>query len=264
MEDELLKALQTEAEDPAAEPSELSWIRFLILSRGRARSMVSHKLFPFADILVPESEREDYEKRLRRPVLIYPDEVRGLSVLRNWALDNFENHVLVMIDDDIDHVSNQEFNLYTAMTNPDDLRRLFESTARITMDLDKSLFGYKTSRNIMFYDPTKPFRFTGWVGTVIGVVGRQFRFDEHNILKVDADFSLQVLLQDRIIVQDNRYTFVSIKIKNRGGNSTYRTKERVEREKMYLKKKWGKHINFDQKADGEAVRLNVKRTVTKK
>ncbi len=276
METELLKALQTEAAGPAAlpsleagvqterqgaagEPCEVSWIRFLILSRGRARSMVSQKLFPFADVLVPESEQPDYEKRLRRPVLVYPDDIVGLSVLRNWVLDNFENHVLVMIDDDIHRVYNQEFNPYTPIMNPEDLRRLFESTARITMDLDKSLFGYKASRNILYYDPTKPFRFSGWVGTVIGIVGRRFRFDEHNILKVDADYCLEALLHDRIIIQDNRYTFMSVQIKNRGGNSTYRTKVRVEREKLYLKKKWGKHIRFEQKADGESVILNVKR-----
>lgn len=257
-------SLQTQGQAPADQPCEPAWLRFLILSRGRARSMVSHKLFPFADIIVPESEQDDYEKRLRRPVLVYPDEIRGLSVLRNWILDNFSNHVIVMIDDDIHRVYNQEFNLYTAITRPEDLRRLLESTARITLDLQKSLFGYKASQNIIFYDPTKPFRFTGWVGTVIGIVGREFRFDEHNILKVDADYSLQALLHDRIIVQDNRYMFVSIKIKNQGGNSTYRTRDRVEREKLYLKKKWGKHISFTHKVDGESVKLNVKRTAIRK
>jgi hypothetical protein len=261
----MAKTLSTELyNDLISESLELGKTRYLILSRGRSRTIVSHKMFPFADVIVPEYEKALYEKKIKKAVLTYPDNIHGLSILRNYILRKFTEEIIIMIDDDIDKLYNQEFNTYTRITDPIDIKRILDSTAAITKDLGKSLFGYKPSRNITFYDPTNPFRLNGWVGTVIGIVGRKYYFDEHNILKTDIDYSLQCLLEDRIIIQDMRYVFDSIKIKNSGGNSTYRTKDRVESEQMYLKRKWGKHIVYVVNEDGETTKINVKRNLRNK
>ena len=258
MESELLTELQNEFN----KESLISGTKYLILSRGRARTITSHKLFSFAEVIVPVSEKQDYEYKLKKEVLTYPDHIHGLSVLRNYVLRTFNEEIIIMINDDIKKILNIEHNIYTIIESPDDIKRLLDSTAQITKDLDKSLFGYKLSEDIRSYTPTSPFAINSWVGSVIGVVGRKFRFDEHNILKTDIDYSLQCLLHDRIVIKDNRYAFVSEKISNTGGNSSYRTRDKVESEKMYLKRKWGKHIKMMTQIYGERTAVNVTRKST--
>lgn len=238
-----------------------SSIKIFILSRGRSSSIITHKLIPSADVIVPVCEKILYEKKLGKTVLTYPDEIKGLSKLRNYILDTYDEETIIMADDDIFSCKNIEFNLYTPINKPEDILRLLTSTARITKDLGKSVFGYKTTWDIRHYDNTNPFRFNSWIGTLVGIVGRRFRFDEHNMFKVDADYCLQALKEDRIIINDCRYSFMSKQIKNTGGNLSFRTKELIEQEKMYLKCKWGSHIQFNIAHNGERLQLDVPRTI---
>ena len=90
-----------------------SKIRYLILSRGRSNAIISHILFPFADVVVPESEKEDYQKKIKNNIITTPDNIKGLSSLRNYVLDNFEEKIIIMIDDDICKFLNLEYNIYT-------------------------------------------------------------------------------------------------------------------------------------------------------
>lgn len=82
-------------------------LRLVIMSRGRARSMTSHKLFPSADLVVPKSEFASYAERLAADgradtrVFLIPDEVRGISAVRNFIINHFPEEAIVMIDDDI-------------------------------------------------------------------------------------------------------------------------------------------------------------------
>ena len=82
-------------------------LRLVIMSRGRAKTMTSHRLFPTATILVPESERPLYAAIAVDGVPIsthletIPDDVRGISAVRNWIVRHFTEEAVVMIDDDI-------------------------------------------------------------------------------------------------------------------------------------------------------------------
>jgi hypothetical protein len=69
----------------------------VILSRSRSRSITSHKLFPTATLLVPASEAEHYAHTGLEIVTI-PDEIAGISAVRNWVLRYFKEDAIVMLD----------------------------------------------------------------------------------------------------------------------------------------------------------------------
>ena len=56
-------------------------LRLVIMSRSRPRSISSHRLFPTATLVVPESELADYAHVPLEKVTI-PDEVTGVSAVR--------------------------------------------------------------------------------------------------------------------------------------------------------------------------------------
>jgi len=62
--------------------------------------MTSHKLFPSATLVVPESEAADYAAiRSNAPRSRMPS--RACLPVRNWILSHFQADAIVMLDDDI-------------------------------------------------------------------------------------------------------------------------------------------------------------------
>lgn len=54
--------------------------------------------------------------------------------------------------------------------------------------------------------------------------------------------TLQELLDNRLVWNEARFCFVQERDKNLGGNSLFRSEERIAAEKRYLKSKWKAHI----------------------
>lgn len=212
---------------------------------------------PFATLLVPESEKELYE-HTGLEINTVPDEIIGLGPLRNWVLDNYKEHVIIMADDDISHVWVNSRKKGVKITDPETIFQLLVNTAQCAVDLRTSCFGFSQVWDVRKYNATEPFDLAGWVGGVIGVVGRDIRFVDH-MFKVDVDFCLRVLMKDRILWKDNRFSFVQKRDKNLGGNSLFRTSERVEKELTYLEHRWGKYFKRRLSKSGEITNIRVKR-----
>ena len=70
------------------------------MSRNRQRSITTHRLFPSATLVVPESEISSYAHIPLEKVGI-PDAISGVSAVRNWIVAHFPEECLVMMDDDI-------------------------------------------------------------------------------------------------------------------------------------------------------------------
>jgi len=51
-------------------------------------------------VLVPASEAADYA-RTGLPVETTPEEIAGISAVRNWTLRRFTEDAVIMLDDDI-------------------------------------------------------------------------------------------------------------------------------------------------------------------
>lgn len=104
-----------------------------------------------------------------------------------------------------------------------------------------------------------PISVVHWVGGVVGVVGKTIRWDEMLQFKCDIDCGLSELLHNRILWHESRFCFEQKRDKNLGGNSRFRSPERIEAEKRYLQKKWQAHILIDQYQSQDRVKVKVER-----
>ena len=230
----------------------------MILSRGRSESICTNKLLPeWVEVVVPESEKELYQKTVKNPLITTPDNVIGLGRLRNWCLDHFPEETVVMVDDDIMHFYNLSGPKTKRITDPEEVVQVIINTAVMAKDAGAKCFGFAQTdiRKFKGYDP---FCLCSWIGTIIGVIGRKYRFRDDKY-KVDIDFCLQNLLIERIIWMDSRYYASNVKDANSGGNATFRTEDEYNRSIETLKQKWGDCIHVSDFKNQKKIRLNVGR-----
>lgn len=220
-------------------------IKIVIISRGRSDSINTHNLLPnFIEVVVPKSEVEDYKKTVtENPIFDIDDNVQGLGQLRNHLIDIFEEETVIMLDDDISQAYCISGRSSRRIDDNEELLQILINTAVMALDLGVGVFGYFQG-NIMQYNGTQPFSFTGWVGGVIGVIGKEIRFTNRKF-KVDIDFCLKNMYEHRILFIDNRYQFTNKMDNNKGGNSAFRTMKQFEDDVKTLKKVWGKYVRID-------------------
>ena len=104
-----------------------------------------------------------------------------------------------------------------------------------------------------------PFSVVHWCGGVLGVVGKEVRWDELLRFKCDIDCCLGELLRNRIIWHESRFCFLQARDKNLGGNSRFRSPERIAAEKRYLQSKWKTHLRLDTYQSQDRVQVVVER-----
>lgn len=227
------------------------------MSRGRYDTIKTHKILPsFIEVLVPESEKEMYESRIINPVITVPDSVKGLGFLRNWVLEHFPEETVIMIDDDI-HYFYCLTGENTKAVDSDEFFQHLINTAVMAKDAGCHVFGFSQT-DIRKYNGTQPFSLNGWVGCIIGVIGRKYRFRD-DYFKVDIDMCLQSLLVDRIIWIDNRFYCSQDRDNNKGGNAKFRTKENFQRSVDSLLAKWGDCLKVSWHDNNISIKTNVKR-----
>lgn len=231
----------------------------MILSRGRYNSISTTRLLPsYIEVVVPKSEVELYKEKISNPIIEIPDEIEGLGNVRNWVLNNFEEEIVVMIDDDI-----KSFycitNYRAYKTSKEEMVQVIINTAVMAKDMGVHCFGF-TQTDIRKYNGCDPFTLCTWVGCIIGVIGRgdYFREDKY---KVDIDFCLKKIMKDRIILCNNMYFAVQSRDNNVGGNSIYRTEEEYNNSLETLCKKWGKYL---KKVKGHKSQISLKLNVERK
>jgi hypothetical protein len=235
-------------------------LRVVIMSRSRPTSMTSHRLFPAATILVPESQRADYARTVgdSERLETIPDEVRGISRVRNWILRHYTEHAIVMADDDIKGCVSL-VALRRKRLLPEEIMAMLENTAYCAAGAGAGIFGWHQRADPRLLARNNPIAFTHWVGGVLGVVGREPRWDELLTCKCDIDACLREFLERRIVWQDSRFCFEQERDTNLGGNSLFRTEERIRAERRYLKSKWKGHIVFEEYKSQDRVSIRVDR-----
>lgn len=235
-------------------------MRKIILSKGRHKTITTHTLLHNYVVLVPESERELYEAVVDPDrVETIPDDVVGLAKIRNWVLDHYEGDVC-MLDDDINCFYTLCRKKGYKISNPDVIEQIIANCYINALDAGVGVFGFaQMAGDVRKYKADLPFGLTSWTGTIVGIIGRDLRFDERNKLRVDADYCLQSLAKHRIVWIDNRFSFGCIRDTNTGGNANLRSQANLEREKRYLKNKWGSHIRFKAASQREGLSIVAKR-----
>ena len=221
-------------------------LRKVILSKGRSDTITTHKFLNEFTLVCPESEVEKYKAAVPGVDIVpIPDDVTGLGRIRNWVMDRFYSVCNIKA---------------MKITNPDVVEDIIANMYCNAVESGANVFGLNQTPDPRKYMPNSPFKLNGWLGTVIGVIGKDQRFDEKNKLRVDVDFCLTALMNNRIIWVENRFSFGCIRNTNSGGNALFRSEERLKREKKYLEHKWGKYILFGEGKGTDTVRVSVERT----
>jgi hypothetical protein len=236
-------------------------LRLLILSRSRARTMTSHRLFPGATLLVPESELVEYAAIPLEKVTV-PDAVMGISSLRNWVLKHFREDAIVMLDDDISACVCM-VSLRCRKLSVEETLQMLTNTAWCARGAGARLFGWHQRSDPRLLQRNDPFGVNHWVGGAVGVVrdaqGGVPVWDELLRCKCDIDATLQELMNNRLVWNEARFCFVQERDKNLGGNSLFRSAERIATEKRHLKRKWKAHIRFEDYKSQERVAMSAPR-----
>ena len=230
-------------------------LKVVIPSRRRVESCrLAFSLVPFADICVAEEERADY-KEFGRALWTHPDAVTGVAHVRRWILEQYKQRCVVIFDDDVYRVSCLVGRKSRRIEDPAAIRRILLNSAAIAEGIGASLFSYAITANILDFMPFDPFALLKANGPCLGFVGRRILPDPELSHNTDADLSLQALLKDRFVWQDTRFMFEHRIMTNAGGNRHVITKERWQRDRQHLKRKWGEYL--EEKDSGGVSRMVI-------
>lgn len=185
-----------------------------------------------------------------------PRGLQGLSVVRNFILDTLTQRVVLFVDDDLNAIY-WVAGRRSVRLDAERISLAFIDMVVHALDQGSLVFGM-SPLDLRKSSPLVPFRLRGVFGTVIGVVGRDVRFDERNVLKCDYDLCLQAMVHSRIVHMDMRYFASSAKDELAGGNMEFRTQVRRKREIDNLVRWWGSDVVIPSDNKGnEKLRVNV-------
>ena len=140
---------------------------------------------------------------------------------------------------------------------------MLENSAWCARGAGARLFGWHQRSDPRLLQRNDPFGVNHWVGGAVGVVrdekGGVPKWDELLKCKCDIDATLQELMDNRLVWNEARFCFVQERDKNLGGNSLFRSEERIATEKRYLKRKWKAHIRLETYKSQDRVAMDAPR-----
>ena len=218
------------------------------------------ELFSDAIVTVAESEMDDYAVLgLGDRLIPHPDSVAGIGPIRQWVLDNIEEETIVMADDDVFQlrISAGRMRKASVTRDPNVVAQVLENAEMMARGFGTPIFGFdQGSGDVRKFHPHDPIKLNSWTGGIIGIIGRDLRYDTSLLLRADIDFCLKAILKYRVVCIDTRFAFVHKRFKNKGGNDHVRSSDRNRLEIERLKDRWGKWLALtDAKT---TLRLNCK------
>jgi hypothetical protein len=238
-------------------------VKIIIPSRKRADTIKKFTLalMPSATVCVDESEVNDYAQFLPEEQILAHPPLPGLPSIRNWIIKNVPDRIIIMADDDLKEIMCMTGRTYTSYKKPDIVMQIIENAAFIADGIGARLFGFTQSARPYAFDPLDFIKFNTWIGTLVGVIGKEVSWDSSFRLRGDVDASLRELLLRRYTFIDGRFHFLSSeRMKNKGGSTGFRSSAQDELEIARLKDRWGQYITFgtvSHTANGKAKRVTT-------
>lgn len=225
--------------------------QIVVPSRRRLANMPRIRaLLPDALIVVDEREAADYALAVPEDRLLIHPAFDGLPKVRNWIHDNVPANYLVHIDDDLRRVLAQVtvYGRKRVITSPDEIRRIIEAGVQVLTDLQAPAFCWGRSLNSVLRKPQlNTFSFTAPLGSAFIVRNGNRRWDENILSRSDLDYSLNVLLQERFILSDQRFYFdVGLVFRNPGGNTGLVSDERRKADTRKIMSRWGQYLELTE------------------
>lgn len=240
-------------------------VRVVIPSRGRVElCQTAVKLFPHPTVMVHDYEYDLYRAAMPPHIDVIAHDVEGgISPIKQWALDRFDDEGMFFVDDDIRYLK-VVAGFKTAsrvITDPIAIQQIIENASYTAREIGAPVFGFaQTSGDVRKYRPTDPIKFNTWVGAAIGFVGRDIRYDTSLLVRTEIDLCLRAMLTQRIVYQDSRFAFIAHNMfKAKGGNAHMRSEARNQHELNRLQERWGKHLRQIKGKGVVRLKVSVKR-----
>jgi hypothetical protein len=212
-------------------------MKIVIPSYGRPDNVKTKEYFKDAYIVVPNSQKADYEKNYTNVIGIDDQKDGFVAKKRNACLEVFNGEEILLCDDDI-----ITFFDIKEQKNIDSDFMLFKIQNAFVMarELGCNIFGFAAGSDKMKYKDFQPFSLTKQFYWVIGILGNNVKYDENLRFAEDIDFWLQNLNKDRKTLRFNKY-FPKTSLSKKGGIPD--RKLQLMRESYdYLINKWGSKI----------------------
>ena len=213
-----------------------------IPSKGRAGKVTTHKLFPQAIIVCPESEKSSYLE-FHEQVLGVADSVKGITRTRNWILENVKDEWHVQVDDDALSFHLFEAGKMATFIDPEKINRIVDNQFNLCSGWGFKAWGFSLAADYKFYREFTPFSTQSVIGAnIIGIIKNPLRFDERLRVKEDYDYSMQHIAKYGGVLRSLKYGIDVVHLTNEGGCVAYRTEESELEAYQILRKKWGDKI----------------------
>jgi hypothetical protein len=198
---------------------------------------------PDATVYVAEDEMDDYAPHVPRASLIAHPKASTLVECYNWMLTQFDEPCLIKADDDLVSVDIMRHDRLRANRDPEVIKRIIENAVESCEDLNLGVFCWSRNQNyVTSRTHEHPFRLMLPVMGTFGVMGKA-RYRKWDIAmhgRADFDFTLQTLLEDRIVLCDSRYYFNHGRVfTGEGGLRGKVTGDHFKIATELLVKKWG-------------------------
>ena len=179
-------------------------IRIFIPSYGRAGLASTMRILPSAQIVVPLSQLDEYDRFYPGRVVPIPDESDGhIARKRNAILDLLdEDEACFMVDDDLLSVDKIK---HGKLSDVEQTMEVFSNLAEDAQAYFGGFSNYNDPGKMAEYAPlsfTKPS-----YGCVYIRNDSNIRYDESLGRHEDVDVYLQYMLEHRFVLRDNRYYF---------------------------------------------------------
>lgn len=220
-------------------------VKFYSPSYKRPEKSITQIHFPEVQLVVRESEAEEYIAN-GNDVVICPDSAQGnLCRVRNWILDNLfdDADCIVLLDDDCSRIGRWEEQVQIKF-NMGDLSEFAENMANITKQMGFHFWGLNCVTDKGAYREYTPFGTLQYIGGPFQahLKTSKIRYDEDLPLKEDYDISLQHIHKYGGCLRVNFAHYDVKQAEQAGGCATYRNLKKEKQQFFALQKKWGKDV----------------------
>lgn len=220
-------------------------VKFYSPSYKRPEKSITQIHFPDVQLVVRESEAEEYIAN-GNDVVVCPDSAQGnLCRVRNWILDNLfdDADCIVLLDDDCSRIGRWEEQVQIKF-NMGDLSEFAENMANITKDMGFHFWGLNCVTDKGAYREYTPFGTLQYIGGPFQahLKTSEIRYDEDLPLKEDYDISLQHIHKYGGCLRVNFAHYDVKQAEQEGGCATYRNLKKEKQQFFALQKKWGKDV----------------------
>lgn len=233
-------------------------MKILIPSKERADAIASCvlKFTGIRDdikVYVKQHEMEDYYKVLpKRNIFEIPNDLVGVGAVRKYLVDQHRSEdYIVILDDDVIGIYYRFGEKMDLIVDPDHFREVLQNSYQVALDIGTPLFCYSANLNPNMYTQLDHCDFKGNIPSCHGIIPHllgSINYDPRFILMSDHDIALQCKYYKRYLYLDKRYNLVfSNKWFNKGGSSTMRTKEQLQKGTRLLQSKYGSAIRIQPK-----------------